>query len=197
MATVLELGPDDHGRPLTFDEFMAAHYAEGYRYEIIEGRLYVSPQPNYPHSWHRRRITRRLEQYSAAHPEVINCVATDARVFLPHAPGVTAPEPDIAAYRDVPNGPNLDWRNITPLLVVEVLGGEDDEKDLVRNVELYLQAPGIQEYWVLDIRDDEHGPTLLVHRREQDAWQVSSYGPEDVYTTDLLPGFSLPVTAED
>jgi Uma2 family endonuclease len=196
MATVLQLGPGDHGRMLSFDEFMAADYAGGFRYEIIEGRLYVSPLPNYPHDWVETYVADRLKKYAEHRPDVINRVSVKARVFVPGA-AVTAPEPDIAAYRDLPKGPKLDWRSISPILVVEVLGGEDDDKDLVRNVGLYLRVPSIEEYWVIDLRDDEARPTMLVHRRRQDAWDVSTYGPDDVYKTSLLPGFSLPVAAED
>jgi Uma2 family endonuclease len=194
MATVLQLGPGDHGRPLSFDELMAAYYAGGFRYEIIEGRLYVSPQPNFSHSWIKRKMIQALEAYSQQRPDVINYVVGDARVFVPGRSAVTAPEPDITAYRGVPDRPGVDWRDISPILVVVVLGGEDDEKDLVRNVELYLRLTTIQEYWVIDIREDETRPTMLVHRRVGDAWDISSHGPDESYATDLLPGFVLPIT---
>jgi Uma2 family endonuclease len=36
------------------------------------------------------------------------------------------------------------------VLVGEVVWEDDPDKDLVRNVELYLQVPSIREYWVLD-----------------------------------------------
>jgi hypothetical protein len=48
MATMLKLGPADHGRPLTLEEFMSGDYKEGHRYELIEGRLYASPEANMP-----------------------------------------------------------------------------------------------------------------------------------------------------
>ena len=38
-----QLGPADHGRELTYDEFLAGDYEEGHKYELIDGRLYVSP----------------------------------------------------------------------------------------------------------------------------------------------------------
>ena len=39
MATVLKIGPADHGRPMTLDEFQAGDYEEGYKYELIDGEL--------------------------------------------------------------------------------------------------------------------------------------------------------------
>lgn len=49
MSTVqLKFGPADHNRPLTLDDFESAEYERGFKYEIIDGRLYVSPLPNPP-----------------------------------------------------------------------------------------------------------------------------------------------------
>ena len=197
MATVLRLGPHEHGRVMTFEEFIAGDYEQGYCYELIEGKLYVSPHPNQTHDWITRYVQKKLMQYSESHPEAINCVSGAARVFVPGAEATTAPEPDIAAYRDFPAGPDVHWRDVSPVLVVEVLGGKDDEKDLVRNVDLYLRVPSIQEYWVFDIRQDPRHPTLIVHRRQETAWDVSELASDTVYTTDLLPDFSLAVAPSD
>ena len=44
MSTVVKrLEPADHGRPMIVEEFVAASTVEGYRYELIDGKLYVSP----------------------------------------------------------------------------------------------------------------------------------------------------------
>ena len=193
MATVLKLGPDDHGRPMTYEQFMAADYEHGYRYELIQGKLYVAPQPNPPHSWYTRYALRKLDKYSELHPETINWVDGNARVFIRGSHELTAPEPDIAAYRNYPDQPPADWRDVSPILVVEVLGGEDDEKDLVRNVDLYRQIPSIQEYWIFDIRDDVDSPTMIVHRRHGGSWKTIQLDCDATYTTTLLPGFSLPI----
>ena len=42
---------NDHGRPMRRDEFEAGEYEEGYKYELIDGKIYVSPQPNAPEGW--------------------------------------------------------------------------------------------------------------------------------------------------
>ena len=41
MTTQLYLTPADHGRALTLEEFLSARAQEGYKYEIIHGRLDV------------------------------------------------------------------------------------------------------------------------------------------------------------
>lgn len=194
MSTALKLGPGDHGRPMTLDAFSAADGIEGYRYELIDGRLYVAPAPNVPENVVEEWIGRKLLLYSLDHPKVINYVSAKARVFVPRRKGTTNPEPDRAAYRDFPldrSLRNIRWQKVSPVLVVEVLSAEDPEKDLVRNVELYLQVPSIAEYWVLDAREDPDRPSMRVHRRRGDQWEIVDLVYGEVYTTPLLPGFKL------
>jgi Uma2 family endonuclease len=194
MGTVLKLGPADHGRPMTFDEFMAGDYVEGYHYELIDGKLYVSPQPNLPENFVELWLLFKLEQYRQQHPEVFNFVTNKARVFVPEREDVTCPEPDMAAYRNFPRHlriRDMRWQDYSPVLVAEVLTGEDPYKDLVRNVDLYFQVPSIKEYWLFDSREDPGRPTLKVHRRHGRKWRIIDYSPGDTYTTRLLPEFAL------
>ena len=188
-------GPADHGRPIPYDEFMAADYQPGYKYEIVDGRLYGSPQPNFPEHRLERWIDRKLGAYADSRPDVINFVATKGRIFVPGRPAPTVPEPDVAAFRDVPldaDPEDIRWEDLRPVLAVEVLVGADPEKDLVRNVGLYLEVPSIREYWVIDARRSARRPLLLVFRRRGQTWlRPREYAFGETYTTPLLPGFEL------
>ena len=200
MATATKapkLGPRDHGRPMTLDEFMAGDYQEGYEYELIDGRLYVSPLPNLPQGRIERWVYRKLDRYAEEHPEVTNFVYGKCRVFVPGRRATTCPEPDVTAYHDFPLEARLAdvrWQDVSPILVVEVVSVDDPDKDLVRNVELYLQVPSVREYWLIDSRADPDRPTMRVYRRRGQKWLRPlelAYG--DRYTTKLLPGFELVV----
>jgi Uma2 family endonuclease len=195
MATLTKLGPADHGRAVPLDDFMAGDYQEGYQYELIDGKLYVTPLPNLPENRVELWILTRLWNYAQAKPSVINFVNNKARVFVPDRPGVTNPEPDVAAYHEFPVETPFDtlrWEDISPVLVVEVLSREDPDKDLVRNVELYFQVPSIREYWLFDTRaEGADRPTLKVHRRRGGRWRVIDVAFGEKYTTRLLPDFEL------
>ena len=195
MATLTILGPADHGRRLALDDFMASDYRDGFQYELIDGKLYVSPQPNLPEDCVDTWINLKVSLYARAHPAVINYVTRGARVFIPGRRGITNPQPDLAAYRDFPVDLPLRkrrWQDVSPILVAEVLSPEDPDKDLVRNVELYLQVPSIREYWLFDTRaEGADCPTLRVHRRRGRRWQVIDFGFGETYATRLLPSFSL------
>jgi Uma2 family endonuclease len=189
------LGPADHGRELTYEQFLAGDYELGHKYELIDGRLYVSPAANYPHDWIRNHLDDVLRLYKAARPSVVQRVSTHPRVFVPGERKTTCPEPDFAVYKTCPPGRDVDWQDISPLIVVEIVSPDDPHKDYVRNVKLYQRVPSILEYWVFDRCGEANGPTLTVYHREssRQKWKTDDYGPERVYTTKLLPGFKLPV----
>jgi Uma2 family endonuclease len=195
MATLLYLTPKDQGRPLSLEEFERADGQEGYRYELIDGKLEVSPLPDMPHDFIKEWLGNKLRDYVRRRPEVVNHIQAPARVFVPNRPGGTTPEPDLAAYRDYPLGRSvaeMRWQDASPVLVVEILSEDTADKDLVRNLDLYLQVPSIREYWILDPLANADHPTLTVYRRRGRRWQrpinVAAGG---TYTTRLLPDFAL------
>src|SRR5690348_4227071 len=63
MSTLVKLGPSDHGRPMTYDEYLAGDYQGGYHYELIDGRLYVTPLPNLPENRVEIWLLYRLFRY--------------------------------------------------------------------------------------------------------------------------------------
>jgi len=191
-----KLSPRDHGLPITDEELAISEFVQGFKYEVIEGRLYVSYEPDAPEDWVTQWLHGKLLLFSLAHAEIINYVSTKARVFVPMPRrGDTIPEPDLAAYLLLPKPSRirgLNWREISPLLVAEVFSGGDPQKDLVRNVSLYERVPDIGEYWVIDISEDPDRPTMIVYRRRGTRWQRPiEVGYGETYTTKLLPGFKL------
>lgn len=142
----------------------------------------MPPTRDEPHDAVRRWVTRRLSEYSAAHPEVIDRATPNAQVPLPDAKsGDPTLKPDLAAYCDT-----------SPVLVVEVLFTDDAVDEKNRNAELYLRVPSVREFWLLDIRDDPEQPTLTVYRRRGKRWQKPIIvDPGVTYRTKLLPGLEL------
>jgi Uma2 family endonuclease len=181
MRTRLRLTPRDQGRRLTLEEFQHAASQEGYHYELIGGRLEVSTLAEFPHDYLRTTIRRSLDRYAEEHPEFLRRAHTPARVFVPGRRATTAPEPDVAAYRMFPTdrpSSRIRWQDLRPILVVEILSEGSEQKDLVRNLELYLQVPSIREYWIVDPRQDADQPTLTIYRRRGARWQRPLQVPE-------------------
>jgi Uma2 family endonuclease len=194
MATVVQkLRPSDHGRPITDDELRVSEFEGGYKYEVIDGRLYVSYEPDPPADIIEKWLYDEVRAYSKQRPDIINYMTDKARIFIPGRKRTTIPEPDFAAYNDFPlhlPRAQIRWQNTSPFLVGEVLSADDPDKDLIRNVALFLQVPSIKEYWVLDPLEDPDRPTLLVYRRRGNRWQsVIEIAYGKTYATKILPGF--------
>src|SRR5262245_40649464 len=175
MKTLLRLGPADHGRPITLEEFEHASGEEGYNYELIRGRVYVSPKPNPSHDYFLAWLGTSLRKYAWDHPQVVNYISQAARTFVPQeeAPEISAPDPDRALYAHY----SLAARTLDPrcerddaYLVVEVVS-DDPEKDHVPNADLDLPLRSIKEYWVLDARDPEQ-PVLPAYQRHGRRWRI-------------------------
>ena len=194
LGTILELGPTNHGQRLTGEEFETADFQEGFRYELIDGRLCVAAFPNLRHNWVAEWVADAIKAYARARPDVVRYVSREARVFVPGRRKLTTPQPDVAAYSDFPDDPDLNelkWRDVSPMLVVETLSPDSVDKDLVRNVELYRQVPSIKEYWILDNLADANRPSLRVYRRTAKRWRTLDFACGETYATRLLPGFAL------
>jgi Uma2 family endonuclease len=196
MQTKIYLTPADHGRALSWDEFESADAEAGFRYEMIEGKVFVSPSPNMPHEDLKEWLASALRAYALERPEILRRISGGSRVFLAErSDGVTAPAPDLACYSEYPSDlpkKQRNWRNVSPFLVVEILSEDNQEKDLERNRRLYSEVESIQEYWILDPLEDADRPSLIVYRRRAKRWAprrvIASGG---TYTTPILPGFSL------
>lgn len=189
-----KFGPANNDAPLSLDDFESAEYEPGFKYELIDGRLSVAPAPNPPENYLETWLYRELLAYHTAHPAVLGYISNKPRVFVTARRKATVPEPDIAGYSglDLTGGlRHLDWRDMQPMFLAEVLVDGDPTKDLVRNPELYLAVPSVKEYWVLDGRDDPERPTLIQHRRRGKRWIVREFPFGTTFTTKLLPGFSL------
>jgi Uma2 family endonuclease len=193
----LYLTPAHAGRDMSLEDFERADGEEGWRYELIDGRIEVSPTPELPHDSLVFWLNRRFIKYTEAHPEVVNYLSNCPRVYIPNRVAATCPQPDFAAFHDFPiHLPYRQrrWRDVSPLLVVEIISPDYRHKDLVRNVELYLQSPTIREYWIFDPLADADGWFMRVYRKRGRAWQK----PIDValgaaYTTRMLPEFYLTI----
>ena len=118
--------------------------ADGKRYEILDGNLFVTPAPAPLHQRVSKRLQRQLETYFEGRSlgEVF-----DAPIdfILTHHDVV---QPDLVV---VVEGGQVSSRGIegAPLLVVEVLSPSTRDRDRGAKAHRYAQL-GIPHYWLMD-----------------------------------------------
>jgi len=181
------IGPSDHGRRMTLDEFIEADFQEGWLYELARGVIEVTevPAPS-PHGRIVGRLASMFIQYEHQHPGAINYAAgaAECRIRLPGM--VSDRHPDQAIYLDPePPGPKV-WTKWVPHIVVEIVSPGGEDRDFIDKREEYLRV-GVREYWILD---PEHR-RLHVLTRAGDTWEETIIPESGVYRTIFLPGLEV------
>lgn len=163
---------------------------EGLRYEIVDGDLCVSEQPHWHHQYASDRIARALHDWNdqtglGIAMSVPGLIFTADNDVIPDVVWISRAR--LATAVD-----EAGHLRTTPELVVEVLspGRENERRD--REVKLALYArQGVQEYWIVDWQRQ----AIEVYRRvDGDLRPVATLTGENALTTDLLPGFSCPIS---
>ncbi len=176
MATVaspLRIGPADHGRRMTLEEFKEAEELDGYRYELARGVLEVTEVPNDPHGVVVANLYDAISRYRRDHPGVILRYGggNEFRFWLPRM--ISGRNPDLGV---VLRGAPKDWRGRRiPALAAEVVSRGSIRRDYETKREEYL-GYGLLEYWIVDPL--KHQLTVLTRRG--DAWNESVFRAEQV-----------------
>ncbi|MFI5256500.1 MAG: Uma2 family endonuclease [Gemmatimonadales bacterium] len=120
---------------------------DGYRYELLDGVLVVTPAPRLAHQTVAMRLSVRLS--NALGSPALGSVVSPGVITLPPA---TQLEPDLLVYpaRFTPAG---SWTDITEhWLAVEVLSRSSRVYDRLFKRDAYF-ALGVQQVWLVDIAD--------------------------------------------
>jgi Uma2 family endonuclease len=173
------------GRALVTAEEFWRLCADGHRRELVHGKVVpVSPVGGS----HGDSVVRLLVAV-ATHVRTrdLGWVSTEVGFVLARDPDlVRGPDVAFVTRARVPAPIPSTFVELAPDLVVEVVSPGDTFSEVFEKVREYL-AHGVREAWVVDGRSRR-----LFRQRGSEPMQV--LGPDDVLTTDLLPGLSLRVS---
>ncbi|MEW4566766.1 Uma2 family endonuclease [Tautonia sp. JC769] len=184
----IRLGPLDHGRRMTLEEFLDAEETPGYRYELARGVVEVVEVPNDDHGQIVCNIYRAIARHDVEHPGRILRYggASEFRLWLPTM--VSGRNPDAAVVISG-TAKGADGRRPASLAFEVVSSGaEARERDYRTKREEYL-AYGLQEYWIVDPL--ERRITVLI--RNGDSWVERPFTETQTAEGLVLPGFRVPV----
>jgi Uma2 family endonuclease len=187
--SVLKIGPHDHGRPMSLEEFEPAEVQDGFVYELGRGVIVVSDVPSAAHLVQVEALRDQLYAYKIAHQGTITTIAagSDCKILL--ADLESERHPDVAVYLlPMPEADQDFWSSWIPEIVIEVVSESSRERDYQEKPEEYLQF-GVTEYWIVD-EEERH---VVVMRRSRGRWKEQKVKPPKKYRTSLLPGFELDV----
>ncbi len=162
---------EHHLLPCDTDDYETAVPEEGYKFELIQGILHVSPSADPYEQDIALAIYNLVRAAQAPSGEPIFAhVLVDPRIFVVELPKKgTVPQPDVAAYLSYPQKPVRSYRGVFPALVVEVVSPAHREKDYQRNPAIYQSVSQILEYWVVDPSKNMARPSMSVFHRKTGA----------------------------
>jgi len=123
--------------------------ADGFKYEVLDGVLYMAPAPRLPHQFSSGNLFGQMWNHVRARAlGVVLCAPTDVRI-----PGQPVPvQPDILFVKKARlNIIKDDIVDGAPDLVVEILSPANWTYDRGEKFRAYEKA-GIPEYWIVDYR---------------------------------------------
>jgi Uma2 family endonuclease len=180
----MRLGPHSAGLLLTLTEFDRARFQEGWRYELINGVLVVSPTPSRKERHPNDELGRLLWNYEGEAPQGSSL-------------DLTLPEEMIETKQNRRRADRAIWSGLgrdpaegePPTIIVEFVssGKVSQDRDYVAKRAEYREI-GVREYWVVN----RFRRTMTVFSFSGESDQERVIQEKESYQTLLLPGFELP-----
>lgn len=183
---VIRVGPEDHGRPMSLNDFDRAVGRDGYLYELNKGVIDVVNVPTPGHGRQVRALLRQVTLYEEGHPGVIEFVAGSGDAKLLIGPTQSERHADLSIYLSPEPADEDVWSRWVPEIVVEVVSDRSAKRDYEDKPPEYL-ALGVREYWIIDARRRQ----MTVLSRWRGQWRERVVKPPKKHSTHLLPGFAL------
>ena len=191
-VTRVRVGPEDHGRRMSFADFQRAEATTGHIYELARGVVEVTDIPGRRHALILNEIRLQLGNYTAVHKDVIKYLGGGAEAKT-EMPGMESERhPDLSIYLASMPKDEYPWDKWVPSIVIEVVssGGEAHKRDYETKREEYLAA-GVQEYWLVDPQER----SMLALTRHGDEWREHRLAADGDWRSSLMPEFELRLAA--
>ena len=150
---------------------------DGFRHEILDGNLLLSPPPDNHHFDVADLVADLLKRQT---PIGVRASAAGAGVRI--RGGHTYFIPDVIVVRQSGIRPGNGLQPADVLLVIEVLSPSNARTDLVLKRHDYA-AEGIPAYWVVD--PEKQTLTVLEHDGGEHYAEVAVVSPGDTFTTEV------------
>lgn len=158
-------------------------------YELLNGRIVVSPPAGWPHAQIAVNVTVALRQHADRH-RIGRVFDSSAGFDLPSGDTL---EPDgslvtTARWNAAPAPELGQFLKVVPDLVVEILSPSTRRRDLSEKKDVYAQNR-VDEYWVVDPR----ARSITIFVRKGDAFDEGTPGTSGPVPSRLLPGLEATV----
>lgn len=174
------------GRRMTYEEFMDFYENTEDRYEYIDGELYLLASPNITHQRVLGNLHILLHNWFAG--KKCRPYLSPFDVTLKKGKNnINVVQPDVLVICDPENRNEKDKYTGVPSLVIEILSESTRRKDLVKKLDLYMQA-GVKEYWIVDYINRE---AIVYSFDNGDISNMKSFVRDDSLKSFVFDGLTL------
>jgi len=136
-------------KKMTYSQFVAYTEDSDFRYELIDGEVYLLASPRFDHQNITVKLLSHFLNFLNDKPCDILVAPLDVRLKRDEADqNINVVQPDLLVICDKENIEDGKYMG-TPLLVIEILSPSTRSKDMLKKLDLYKDS-GISEYWVVD-----------------------------------------------
>ena len=178
--------------PITVEQFLRFRSPRGFRCELINGEIILSPDPKAPHYDVCERIYKFLER-TCEEPAYKVLQRINLQMKNPYY----MPSPDVMVidYAKWIEAQTSGYPKATPLLVVEVISPANRRRATAAKVQGYLED-GAPEVWVIYPKRrtvDVHRPSVTLSIAESGTVSLPSPLPPASFSAKQLFSFAEPL----
>ncbi|MEW6096509.1 MAG: Uma2 family endonuclease [bacterium] len=185
MQQAVKLEPIPEAAKITYEEYKLVEDLADKRYEVIGGRLIMTPAPIPYHQRISRKLERILEDFVIDNDlgEVFDApcdvVLSDTDVVQPDIFFIAKDKAHIITDTYINGAPDL---------IIEILSPTSTSKDTVIKKRLYLKSK-IKEYWIVDPLEKE----IQIWHIKGDLYRlIGNYKEkDDIVKSELLKGLKF------
>jgi len=174
------------GKKMTYEEFVEFCRKSDDRYEYIDGKAYMIVSPKITH----QQVVGNLFILLYAWFKGKKCrpyLSPFEVTLKKNDKNINVVQPDLLVICDPENRDEKDKYTGVPALVIEVLSESSRSLDLVKKLDLYMQAC-IQEYWVVDYFEKE---AILYGFKDNDIAYMKVFSKDDVLASCIFENLAL------
>jgi len=169
------------GRRITREEYLDLP-DDGYKYDMIQGVLHMSPSPFFEHCYAVSQFIYLLTGYLKKKP--VGFAVSEIDILLPDGGDILRPDISFLfkEHKDIIIG----HIHGVPDLICEVLSQKTATRDFGEKAERYLKN-GVKEYYILDPRDK----SMQIWLNRKTKWEKIICQKGDMLKSQILQGFHI------
>jgi Uma2 family endonuclease len=178
--------------PITVDQFLRFQSPRGFRCELINGEIILSPDPKASHYDICERIYKFLEQTC---PSSVYKVLQRINLQLKSPYYMPSPDVMVIEYAKWVEAQTSGYPKTTPLLVAEVISPSNRKRAIADKVHGYIED-GVPEIWVIYPKKrlvDVHRGRATISLGESDTLSLPPSLPPASFSVEKLFSFAEPL----